>query len=50
MKAMKFFNSEKDHFTEKTFSNIEQKTSKVKYINFRDRFACYNQSINWTSI
>jgi len=32
---VKFFNSE-DHFFEKTFSEIEKKRSKFKYINFRD--------------
>ena len=36
MKPMKFFNSEVDHFPDKTFSNIEKMLSKFKYINFRD--------------
>jgi len=38
MKPMKFFNSEKDYFSEKAFLNIEHKPWKFKYINFRDIF------------
>jgi len=33
---MNIFNYEKDHFSEKTFSNIEKKPLKFKYVNFRD--------------
>ena len=40
MKQIKFFKSEKDHFSEKIFRNIEKTSSKFKYmyINFRDLF------------
>ena len=34
MKPIKFFNSEKDHFSEQIFRNIEKTPSKYKYINF----------------
>jgi len=33
---MNFFNIEKDHFSEKTFSKIENKHSKFEYIHFRE--------------
>ena len=38
MKAIKFFNSEKDHFSEKTLSNMEQNSFS------------HIITINWTSI
>ena len=50
MKPMKFFNFEKGHFSEKTFSNIEKNPSNLKYINFRDLCHRWHQSINWTPI
>ena len=34
MKPMKSFNFEKGQFPEKSFSNMEKKPSKLKYINF----------------
>ena len=39
MKPIKFFKSEKDHFSENIFRNIDRKPSKFKYINFALSFS-----------
>ena len=53
MKPMKFFKSEKHHFSEKIFRNIEKTPSKFNILIFAIFFGYYNrwhQSIHWRAI